>query len=247
MSETTLSAVPRTVLRPEDAVRVPRPFRLEDRDRTRASSEDNRSAITTTTTTTPPVLVTSTIGPIDMTSSIQPRGLPERSPLSAEDTIQKAKAAVEEGRKDTQHALAGSEAVSEVVRPKLTIDLGHSTIARIPEPVVDLIKDEVERLSLSHNQIWHIPYRFAECAHLRYLNIRTNVFREFPKAVCAHILFRQRYAYNHRSANFPYSKSWILVETNFEGFPRISGSLPRYEYSPSCIIKSKTFRIASAT
>jgi hypothetical protein len=32
-----------------------------------------------------------------------------------------------------------------VVKPKLTIDLGHSNISRIPEPVVDAIKDEVER------------------------------------------------------------------------------------------------------
>ncbi|KKY23853.1 putative cell morphogenesis protein [Phaeomoniella chlamydospora] len=103
--------------------------------------------------------------------------------LSAEATIEKTRIAVEEGRKITQDALAGSEAVSEVVRPKLTIDLGHSKIARLPEPVVDLIKDEVERLSLSHNQIWHIPYRFEECAQLRYLNIRTNNFREFPRAV----------------------------------------------------------------
>lgn len=39
------------------------------------------------------------------------------------------------------------------------------------------------RLSLSNNQLLHIPYRFAECAHLRYLNIRANNFREFPKGV----------------------------------------------------------------
>ena len=41
--------------------------------------------------------------------------------------------------------VAGSEAVSDVVRPKVTIDLGHSHIAQIPEGVVDIIKDEVER------------------------------------------------------------------------------------------------------
>ena len=69
------------------------------------------------------------------------------------------------------------------MRPKLTLDLGHSKIARLPENVVDIIKAEVERLSLSHNQIWHIPLRFAECSQLRYLNIRTNVFREIPRGV----------------------------------------------------------------
>ncbi|KAJ5559893.1 hypothetical protein N7513_002292 [Penicillium frequentans] len=91
--------------------------------------------------------------------------------------------AVESGIQDTKRSLAGSEAVTDVVKPKLTIDLGHSHIVRIPEPVVDIIKDEVERLSLSNNHLFHIPYRFAECSHLRYLNIRANNFREFPKGV----------------------------------------------------------------
>ncbi|KAJ5570952.1 hypothetical protein N7535_004612 [Penicillium sp. DV-2018c] len=103
--------------------------------------------------------------------------------LSPEETIELARQAVELGIQETKRSLAGSEAVTDVVKPKLTIDLGHSHIARIPEQVVDLIKDEVERLSLSNNQLFHIPYRFAECSHLRYLNIRANNFREFPKGV----------------------------------------------------------------
>ncbi|OJJ44704.1 hypothetical protein ASPZODRAFT_71386 [Penicilliopsis zonata CBS 506.65] len=103
--------------------------------------------------------------------------------LSQEETVELARRAVENGIQETKRSLAGSEAVSEVVKPKLTIDLGHSNVVRIPEPVVDIIKDEVERLSLSNNHIFHIPYRFAECSHLRYLNIRANNFREFPKGV----------------------------------------------------------------
>lgn len=39
------------------------------------------------------------------------------------------------------------------------------------------------RLHLAHNEIWHIPYRFSECTPLRYLNLRGNRFKEFPKAV----------------------------------------------------------------
>ncbi|KAJ5281558.1 hypothetical protein N7478_006930 [Penicillium angulare] len=104
-------------------------------------------------------------------------------PLTQDETIELAKRAVESGIQDTKRSLAGSEAVTDVVKPKLTIDLGHSHIVRIPEPVVDIIKDEVERLSLSNNHLFHIPYRFAECSHLRYLNIRANNFREFPKGV----------------------------------------------------------------
>jgi hypothetical protein len=66
-------------------------------------------------------------------------------PLTPEETIELARTAVDSGIQDTKRSLAGSEAVTDVVKPKLTIDLGHSNIIRIPEPVVDLIKDEVER------------------------------------------------------------------------------------------------------
>lgn len=75
-------------------------------------------------------------------ASKQPAG-PKK--LTPEETIDLARHAVESGIQDTKRSLAGSEAVTDMVKPKLTIDLGHSNIERIPEPVVDLIKDEVER------------------------------------------------------------------------------------------------------
>lgn len=65
--------------------------------------------------------------------------------LSPDETIELARRAVENGIQETKRSLAGSEAVRDVVKPKLTIDLGHSNISRIPEAVVDAIKDEVER------------------------------------------------------------------------------------------------------
>lgn len=68
--------------------------------------------------------------------------------LTQEETIELARSAVDSGIQDTKRSLAGSEAVTDVVKPKLTIDLGHSHIVRIPEPVVDIIKDEVERYVL---------------------------------------------------------------------------------------------------
>jgi hypothetical protein len=68
--------------------------------------------------------------------------------LSQEETIELTRKAVENGIQETKRSLAGNEAVSDMVRPKLTIDLGHSHIFRIPELVVDIIKDEVERYGL---------------------------------------------------------------------------------------------------
>ncbi|KAK2858541.1 hypothetical protein FQN49_004624, partial [Arthroderma sp. PD_2] len=106
------------------------------------------------------------------------------SKLLAEDLIiELAQRAVDSGLQETKRSLAGSEAVEDVVRPKLTIDLGHANIARVPEAVVNIIKDEVARLSLSNNHIDRIPSRFSECVHLRYLNIRANNFTEFPRVV----------------------------------------------------------------
>jgi len=89
--------------------------------------------------------------------------------LTLEETIELFRKTLEEARENTMDGLPDNEEAE--FRPKLTLDLGHSKIARVPENVVDLIKSEVERLSLSHNQIWHIPLRFTECLQLRYLNI----------------------------------------------------------------------------
>ena len=174
--------MPRTILRPDDAVRLPRPFRIDNHDRPRAASEDARIKGDPSHATMAgafgddsPPREKGTTGP-QITKS-------ESTLLSLEETTELFRSKVEDARQDTEHALAGNEDVSEAVRPKLTLDLGHSKIARLPENVVDIIKAEVERLSLSHNQIWHIPLRFAECSQLRYLNIRTNVFREIPRGV----------------------------------------------------------------
>lgn len=65
--------------------------------------------------------------------------------LSREETLQLAKSAVENGLQETKRSLAGNEAVGDVVRPKLTIDLGHKNIGRVPDEIVDIIKDEVAR------------------------------------------------------------------------------------------------------
>ncbi|KAF8855096.1 hypothetical protein BDZ45DRAFT_596161 [Acephala macrosclerotiorum] len=68
--------------------------------------------------------------------------------------------------------------------PGVTIDLSHKLIQIFPEEVVDIIKNELERFALSHNQISAFPSRFAECTSLRYLNIRNNLIREFPESIC---------------------------------------------------------------
>ncbi|OAX85289.1 hypothetical protein ACJ72_00319 [Emergomyces africanus] len=158
--------MPGIMSRTEDTVRPLRTYRSDIHEDTKELAY-------------PPVLPT----PLDPSTRGDTRLPPNKKILSQEETLELTKRAVENGLQETQRSLAGSEAVDDMVRPKLTIDLGHSNIGWIPEAVVDVIKDEVARLSLSNNHIDHIPYRFSECTHLRYLNIRANNFTQFPKGV----------------------------------------------------------------
>ena len=174
------SPMPRTMLRADDATRIPRAFRFDDHDKPRSSSEDTRTRGESSYPGTPRTPTPESPSREAGAATGQPTK-PDSALLTLEETTDLFRRMIEDARQDTQHALAGNEEFSEAVRPKLTLDLGHSKIARLPDSVVDLIKAEVERLSLSHNQIWHVPLRFAECSQLRYLNIRTNVFREIPR------------------------------------------------------------------
>lgn len=65
--------------------------------------------------------------------------------LPQEDVIKLVRESVNSGILETKRSMAGNEVVSDVVKPKLTINLGHRNIGRIPEAVVDIIKDEVAR------------------------------------------------------------------------------------------------------
>jgi len=205
------------MVRPEDTIRVPRLYH--------GSTEDTGSR-GTLEPNVPPHPYTNDGRPRSESETSQGNGhmgesgnrtsgsaRPHLGPklISQEETTEIARRAVENGIQETKRSLAGNEVVSDVAKPKLIIDLRHSNIVHIPEPVVDIIKDEVERwvcfsapanttnsnredmrgdlgltsrrLSLSNNHIFHIPFRFSECSHLRYLNIRANNFREFPKGV----------------------------------------------------------------
>ncbi|KAJ5907768.1 hypothetical protein N7495_000450 [Penicillium taxi] len=180
-----------TMARPEDIIRGPRSHQAQ------TDEEDDDKSIFIDSLVPPPLSYNESFPYLDDETGTRPGTAmsmndasenSSRRPsasklLTHEETIELARRKLELGIQDTERSLAGSEAVTDVVKPKLTIDLGHSHIVRIPEPVVDIIKDEVERLSLSNNHLFHIPYRFAECSHLRYLNIRANNFREFPKGV----------------------------------------------------------------
>ncbi|KAK3387494.1 RAM signaling pathway protein-domain-containing protein [Podospora didyma] len=105
------------------------------------------------------------------------------APPSASQVIALAKDAMKAAH-DNEAKAAEASGVSNSLKPGLTIDLSRKKIQKLPDEIVDIIKDELERLALSHNYLQTFPARFAECTSIRYLNVRQNRIAEFPLALC---------------------------------------------------------------
>ncbi|EMC97600.1 hypothetical protein BAUCODRAFT_122033 [Baudoinia panamericana UAMH 10762] len=82
-----------------------------------------------------------------------------------------------------QQGEVSAEGLEGGVHTGVTVDLSHKNIHALPVEVIDLIKDKVERLALSHNVQIAIPTQIVQCGRLRYLNLRGNQLRHFPEAV----------------------------------------------------------------
>ncbi|CAG8952233.1 hypothetical protein HYFRA_00000973 [Hymenoscyphus fraxineus] len=108
----------------------------------------------------------------------------QQSGISAGQVIALAREAMKAAIEENQNKAAEASGVNTELKPGVTIDLSHKQIQRFPEEVVDIIKNELERLALSHNYISTFPPRFSECISLRYLNVRNNHIREFPQSIC---------------------------------------------------------------
>ena len=63
---------------------------------------------------------------------------------SDSETIELFRNAVDTAHQSLQQSFAGSERVVEAVNPKLTVDLSHQNIEKIPEAVVDILKPGVQ-------------------------------------------------------------------------------------------------------
>jgi hypothetical protein len=79
-------------------------------------------------------------------SSSTIRYAPPQPAISASQVVALAEDAMKAARGETQRSVAGGDAVaSGDLKPGVTIDLGHKYIAKIPDEMVDIIKDEIER------------------------------------------------------------------------------------------------------
>ncbi|KAK1672428.1 RAM signaling pathway protein [Colletotrichum godetiae] len=106
------------------------------------------------------------------------------SPMTSAQVIALARDAMQSALHENESQAAEASAVSNELKPGVTIDLSRKGIQKLPDEVVDIIKNELERLALSHNQVNSFPARFSECTSLRYLNVRNNQIREFPLPLC---------------------------------------------------------------
>ncbi|KAI1343907.1 RAM signaling pathway protein [Xylariaceae sp. FL0016] len=104
--------------------------------------------------------------------------------MTSAQVIALARDMMKDAVQDNESQAAEASGVSTDLKPGVTIDLSRMNIQTLPEEVVDIIKDQLERLALSHNKLSSFPSSFSECTSLRYLNVRNNHIREFPLSLC---------------------------------------------------------------
>lgn len=146
--------------------------------------------------------------------------IPTTTPTPPAQVIQLAREALRQALESESRAVEASAVGSTGV----TIDLGRQNIQKLPEEVVDIIKNQVGRLAMSHNLLSSLPARFSECKSLRYLNVRGNQIREFPQQVSqakfrpiprlARAVSNDPQLTSRRSMTFMHWKSWTLVATS---------------------------------
>jgi hypothetical protein len=66
---------------------------------------------------------------------------------SDEEVIAIAREAIEASRDEIRRGRDGVLS-TDLQQPGVTVDLGHRDIVRLPEEVIDIIKDEIERYAL---------------------------------------------------------------------------------------------------
>ncbi|KAG8527987.1 uncharacterized protein KY384_006903 [Bacidia gigantensis] len=107
-----------------------------------------------------------------------------RKPLTTRECIEAFEDELEKIKQAERQLLAGSGFSGDGTRlPKLSLPMSKRNLASIPSEVISMIRDDVARLNVSHNQLNFIFPEFATCSALKYLNLRDNRFQEIPQAI----------------------------------------------------------------
>lgn len=108
-------------------------------------------------------------------------------PATKEDLLKKAREDIENGYAQLEeHDLDAVTRSFARSKQDCDVNLSHRQISELPEELIDIIKDGVTRLALHRNHLKGLSgltLRIPECTKLKYLALRNNEIREFPKAV----------------------------------------------------------------
>lgn len=72
-------------------------------------------------------------------------GLTSSAPIAASQVIVLAREAMKKAVEENENQAAEASGVSNDLKPGVTVNLSHKNIQKLPEEVVDLIKDQLER------------------------------------------------------------------------------------------------------
>ena len=104
--------------------------------------------------------------------------------LNDEEVLEKARSQVQPFHDVRQQRSVGDEVLESIG----SIHFSNNGLTTLPVQLVDIIKDEAERLALDRNQLTGLSGlapRFSEFVRLKYLVMRHNDIVEFPEAVRA--------------------------------------------------------------
>lgn len=116
----------------------------------------------------------------------------ERAPPSREELLALVKSEVKKGGTDPSLETTELDEVSRDAVRRLhncDINLSRRNLRELGEELIDEMKDVVTRLALHRNHLTGLSGlgpRIQECTMLKYLVLRNNDIREFPRDVSPH-------------------------------------------------------------
>ncbi|KAL1883916.1 RAM signaling network component [Diaporthe australafricana] len=123
-------------------------------------------------------------------------GLTASAPIAQSQVIVLARDAMKKAVEENHSQAAEASAVSSELKPGVTVNLSHKNIQKLPEEVVDVIKDQLERISefplplcdlksleildLGRNQLRNLPPDIARLTSLKVFAVQKNLIKELP-------------------------------------------------------------------
>lgn len=113
----------------------------------------------------------------------QPRPFP-----SKEDLLQSAREQLDQSKKIPEPTTPDVNGSPPDIARSLhhDVDLSRRALTELPEELIDIIKNEVNRLALHRNNLTGLSSlapRIKECVNLKYLVLKRNRIKIFPEAV----------------------------------------------------------------